>query len=290
MDSVSEILADGPLPHRWLHEYVGEGSFSEPPPVVSAERRFLELLPTIDSLSAAACRRRGLSPMEAEDFAADVRARFVESDYAPLRQFRGESSVTTYLAVVIASWMRDYIVARDGRWRPSAAALRAGPVAVHLERLVSKGGRARDEAIAEVLAGGDQPYSEAELRALLRTLPHRDPMRPRPDSPDRIDGVAGAPSMRADSKVEQEERDTDVGRARAALERAIDTLGANDRLLVSMRFLDGLSVADIARTLRVEQKPLYRRLERSLALLRRTLESSGLTQEVVRDLVSGGDS
>jgi RNA polymerase sigma factor for flagellar operon FliA len=256
---------------------------------VSAESRFLELLPTIDSLTSALCRRRGLAVADAEDFAADVRARFVESDYAPIRQFRGESSVTTYLAVVISSWMRDYIVARDGRWRPSAAAMRAGPVAVHLERLVSRDGRTRDQAVAEVLAASDQPYSERELRAMLGALPHREAMRPRRDDGVHEDDVPTAPAMLADALVDSGERDLERARAARALESAVRMLDAEDRVLVAMRFLEGHSVADIARTLRLEQKPLYRRLERSLTRLRRHLESAGITGDTVRDLVSGAE-
>jgi len=257
---------------------------------VSDESKFLELLPTIDSLTSALCRRRGLSSVDAEEFVAEVRARFVESDYAPIRQFRGESLVTTYLAVVISSWLRDYVVARDGRWRPSAAALRAGPVAVHLERLVHRDGRTRDEAIAVVLTGDGQPYSERELRTLLRSLPHRETMRPRRVDSVNAEDVPTAVSALADASVNAAERDEKVALARQALVRAIAALDSEDGVIVSMRYLEGQSVADIARTLGLEQKPLYRRLERSLTALRRSLESAGIDQDAVRDLVGGAET
>ncbi len=256
---------------------------------MSDEAKFLELLPTIDSLTAAICRRRGLDRTEAEEFAADVRARFVESDYAPIRQFRRESSVATYLAVVISSWLRDYIVARDGRWRPSATALRAGPVAIHLERLMQRLGRTREEAIAEVFAAGDQPYSERELRDIALSLPTREPLRPRRVF-ETDHELAASPSMLADALVTSGERDLEIARARRELNAALDSLATEDRLLVSMRFLEGHSVADIARTLTIEQKPLYRRLERSVSALRRHLESAGITTDSVRDLVGGAES
>lgn len=257
---------------------------------MSDESTFLELLPTIDSLTSALCRRRGLGSIDAEEFASEVRARFVESGYAPIRQFRGESSVTTYLAVVISSWLRDYVVARDGRWRPSAAALRAGPVAVHLERLVYRDGRTRDQAIAEVLAGDGVPHSERELHNLLRSLPHREAMRPRRVDNVNAEDVQATPSSLADTLVNATERDAEVARAREALVMAIETLDVEDSVLVSMRYLEGHSVADIARTLGLEQKPLYRRLERSLAALRRSLESAGIDQDSVRDLVGGAET
>ena len=51
-----------------------------------------------------------------------------------------------------------------------------------------------------------------------------------------------------------------------------------DRVIVRMRFWEGESVADIARALGLPQKPLYRRLERTLAALRRSLEAAGVSQ------------
>ncbi len=253
---------------------------------MSAEARFLELLPTIDRLSAALCRRRGLDGADAEDFAASVRARFVESEYAAIRQVRGDASITTYLAVVIASWLKDHLVARDGRWRPSAAALRLGPVAVQLERLVTRGRRSADEAVTELLAGDDQPYTERELRAMLRELPAREPLRPEQVSTEAASELPDVLTRGADARVVHGEHDLAVARARSVLEAALQTLDAEDRLLVSMRFLDGRTIAEIARVLGVEQKPLYRRVERALRTLREQLTASGLTREAVRDLVS----
>ena len=79
-----------------------------------------------------------------------MRLRFIENDYAAIRKFRGESSLGTYLTVVVAMLVRDYRVQRWGRWRPSAAARRLGDVAVRLETLVRRNGQAVHEA-AETL-------------------------------------------------------------------------------------------------------------------------------------------
>ena len=49
-----------------------------------------------------------------------------------------------------------------------------------------------------------------------------------------------------------------------------------DRLLLRLRFWQGLSVADIAALLKLEAKPLYRRYERLMRELREALEAQGL--------------
>jgi RNA polymerase sigma factor (sigma-70 family) len=251
------------------------------------EEQFLEHLPAIDRIAGLLARRRGLTGADQEDFVAHVRARFVESGYLPFARYRGESSMATYLSVVIASWVQDYVIARDGRWRPSAAASRAGPVAVLLERLMHKSGCTRQEAVTRVLAGGDQPYSESELQRLAASLPTRTPLRPTMVADTAAESVAAA-SVDADGPLTAEEHEVALGHAQRILDDAMRSLAAEDRLMVGMRFLDGHSVADIARAMRVDQKPLYRRLERTLASLRRTLESAGLNRDGVQDLISGG--
>jgi RNA polymerase sigma factor (sigma-70 family) len=258
-------------------------------PPDSAKDLFLLHLATIERISMALCRRRGITGADAEDFTADVRARFVELDYEPLKRYRGEASLPTYLTVIVASWLKDHIVARDGRWRPTAAAVRLGPVAVQLERLMSKGGASADEAVAAVFTGNDQPYSEHELRALVGQLPRRDPLRPRTVTTEDALFVAAAPGTHAAHLIDAQQHDLDEKRANKALLTAMAELGPEDRLLVSMRFMYGHSVADIARTLRLDQKPLYRRLEQNLSRLRGSLVQLGLTGRDIQALVDGSE-
>jgi RNA polymerase sigma factor for flagellar operon FliA len=71
------------------------------------------------------------------------------------------------------------------------------------------------------------------------------------------------------------------------LHSLVASLPAEDALIMRMRFWSEMSVADIARTLRVEQKPLYRRLDGIQAKLRAALESRGVDRtraiEILQD-------
>ena len=51
-----------------------------------------------------------------------------------------------------------------------------------------------------------------------------------------------------------------------------------------MHLMDGLTLAHVARTLSLEQKPLYRRVERLRTRLRTLLEREGLREEDVGDM------
>src|SRR3954467_14400544 len=84
----------------------------------------------IESVIRFVCRRRGLRADDAEEFAAALRPRLVQSDYEILRKYEGRASIQTYLTVVIQRLALDYQAARWGRWRPSAMARAAGPAAV----------------------------------------------------------------------------------------------------------------------------------------------------------------
>ena len=64
---------------------------------------------------------------------------------------------------------------------------------------------------------------------------------------------------------------------RAALERAIATLDTRDRLMLRLRFEDGLSIPEVARILRLPSAAHgYRRLESLLTTLRSQLTASGI--------------
>jgi RNA polymerase sigma factor for flagellar operon FliA len=62
------------------------------------------------------------------------------------------------------------------------------------------------------------------------------------------------------------------------LSQALSRLEAADRLIVRMRYWQDMSIADIARALGLPQKPLYRRIERALAAVRRHLERAGVSR------------
>jgi len=231
---------------------------------------------------AAVCRRHAMAQADAEDFMSWATLRLLEHDYAILRQFRGESALTTYLVVVIATLHREYRVRCWGRWRPSAAARRAGRDAVRLEALVYRDGHTLGEAVLILRTTGETALTERGLVTLFASLPRRTRGRTSEIPAEIVD--TPATSTAEDLVLDEQAR----GERRAledALERALATLPTEDRVIVRMRFWDGMTLADIARALRVPQKPLYRRLDRALATLRSALERTGLSQQQARSLL-----
>ena len=247
------------------------------------EALFVEQLPTIRRLAAVVARRHGLAADDIEEWTSWLTLRLVENGYAALAKYRGESSLTTYLAVVVAMAFRDYRVQRWGRWRPSAAALRAGALAVRLERLVRRDEMTLAEAGELLRTRGETTLADRELARVLARLPQRDPLRPVEVGGAPLDLIAATAGP--DAAVEQAESDEEAARTARASAEALSTLPPEDQVIVRLRFYEGLSVADVARALGVEQKPLYRRLERTLAQLRSQLERRGIGRAEARTVL-----
>jgi RNA polymerase sigma factor for flagellar operon FliA len=246
------------------------------------EALLVEHLPYIEKMAGRLCRRDGLDPDETDDFISWARERLIENDYAALRKWREESALTTYLTVVLSMLYRDHRVARWGRWRPSAEARRQGVEAVALERLVHRDHFTVAEAVRRLRESGETTMSERELFVVFGRLPSGP--RGRPMSAGDMPLAHAASLDQADHELLTQEADAERVRVNQVLMQVVEGLPPEDGVIVRMRFLEGMSVAEIARTLLVEQKPLYRRLERVLARLRGELEAAGISRESLTEL------
>lgn len=242
--------------------------------IVNSPDVYLANRELIEDAIAAVCRRRRLVPDEAEEFAADARLHLIKNDYAVLRAFAGRSSFRTYVIAVLSHLFLDWRNARWGKWRPSAEAKRLGPVAVRLETLTARDRLSFEEACETLRSHYGVTNSRAELDAMAIRFPQRSRRTFMSD-----DGLETLPSQdgAADAGLAQASAVSTASRAREALGASMAELPVQDRLILQMRYTDGHRIQDIARVLDLEPKPLYRRLERTLAELRRGLEARGVT-------------
>jgi RNA polymerase sigma factor (sigma-70 family) len=252
---------------------------------VNDEALFLQNLPIIDAAIGQVCRRHHLTAAEAEDFASDVRLHIIERNYEPLRKFQGRSTLRTYLVVVIQHLFLDYRNRVWGRWRPTVEAKRQGPIAILVERLIVRDGRALDEVI-ETLRTHYGVEMDERLQTLCIRLAKRAPARQFVGELEA--GAVESAGPLPDANVLRREHDFRAKRVQTALDRVKQALLAEERLILKMHFEDGVSVADIARVLDVNQKKLYRRLEKLLARLREGLEAEGISRAETEALFSDG--
>lgn len=247
---------------------------------------FMQNLPLIERIIAFVARRQKMHPDERDDFAQNVRLKLIENDYAILARFEGRSSLATFLTVVIQRMCLDQRIQQWGKWRPSAEARRLGRTAIDLEMLTHRDGMSFDEAVA-TLRQRDDSISRADLEGLRQKLPERA-RRPRTDSDNDevFDTLAAADS--ADSLTSERDRSARAKRISKAISAVLTGADPEDVVLMRMRFVDGLKVSTIASTLGLEQKRLYKRIDRMLLTLRTALTSEGFGSGEVGDILDEG--
>ena len=253
--------------------------------VVKDEKLFLANLPIIDAVIGQVCRRQRLTAAEADDFASEVHLHFIERNYEPLRRFEGRSSLRTFLTVVIQRLCLDYRNRTWGRWRPSIEAKRLGSIAILIERLIVRDGRSLAEVV-ETLRTNHSVEMDAALEALCLKLAKRAPARQFVTEVEAANVPSGA--LLQEDNVLRGEQEFFAKRVQAALDRVRQTLPPEDGLILKMRFEDAVPVVNIARALHLNQKRLYRRLDKLFATLRKGLEAEGISREEVSALFADG--
>ena len=248
------------------------------------EQLLIERLPMIKRQLGTVARQRHLSPDDADEFVAIALMRLVADDYSILRKFRGRCSLRAYLSVVFQRMCLDFRVAQWGKWRHSMASRRHGDVALLLERLTVRDGLTFEEACSVITINHGLTPERDTLARLHASFCNRT--RPRLVSENEL---AERPCMNASADgglVEAMKRDV----LREAVERlgtALATLTPHEQLVLKLRFADGLRVAEIAQLLQMNQKGLYRHIERLLARLRRRIETPAIRgPEVLQTLGS----
>lgn len=261
---------------------LGICGYNRPPTVPPGEQVFHAQLDLINQVIAFVCRRNNLNQADAEDFGSHARLALMKGGYAVLNKFEGRSSLKTFLSITIERIFLDYRNAAWGKWRPSAEAAKRGFAAVLLEQLVSRDGYTLDEAFEIITTNHRVNLARPELEVLYAALPVREKRRFEGD--DTLTSVPANES--ADDMTLARDRLEAARRIGAALQDLFVKLPAQDRLILRARFEDGRTVADVAAMIGVDQKPLYRRLERLFRDLRAGLEGCGISSSDVHEFLS----
>lgn len=232
-----------------------------------------ENLDLIDRTARRVCRRAGVVGADADDFVSVVCVALIENDYAILRSWEGRSSLATFLAVIVQRMFADERVRAVGRWRASAEAKRRGGVGVLIESLIRRRGRSIDEALPIVRAV-EPGITREQVAEIAAALPQREP-RPR-----AVELDADATAVAAPEGADMRALAADVRRLAEKTQRTVlqtlDTFTVEERMIIRLHFGQGNSLADVARMLRMPQRPLYRQLEALLKRLRRELLAAGI--------------
>lgn len=232
-------------------------------------------LAVLDEVLRRVSRASRLTIQDEEDFTQSVHVKLLERNYDIFRQFSGRCSLRTYLTVIVKRQLLDWRISLYGKWRPSATAARLGEFAVRLEQLIHRDGFGIAEAVS-IVAGRDGAPSGGELHQLAIQLPNRIRRSHVPE-----EGLHEIHVTPFEDPIDASYRDRLDRRARRALALAIRGLAEQDRRLVCLRYRHGRSIQSIARSLQLEPKALYRRYERVLRELRRSVTATLASEPII---------
>lgn len=230
-----------------------------------------EDLTLLQQVVRSVARAHRLRRADAEDFSQSVQLRLLQTNYEMFRRFSARSSLRTYLSVVVTRLLLDWRNSTYGKWRASAAAVRLGPSAIALERLVCRDGYTVDEAI-ECLGVRSRDVNEDALRRLAGRIALRG--RPRMVSDDVLRRV---PALTFEDPIDAASRRRAIREVRAALALALRQLPAQERHLLYLRYRRRYSVKRLALAFHSDPKHLYRHFDRTLRTLRKAMVARGVT-------------
>src|SRR5213075_2810807 len=160
---------------------------------------------------------------------------------------------------------------------------RAGEGAVLLESLVVRDHKSIDEALPRVQKI-DPAMTRESAEALLKRLPVRG-VRARLVAFDERVPEQEVDSETVEERVLAHDRDTAAATASTVVRDALSQLSADDRVLLRLRFGNGMRVSAIARAWQCEQQILYRRIETIVRRLRRQLTDAGIDAITAAQLI-----
>lgn len=239
-------------------------------------------VPLIDRIVLQVGRKNGLDTNACEEFRGVVYERLIENDYRILRQHRGAEVATSYLILVIRNLYSDFYRSQKGRWRPSAAAKRAGEVGVILDELLNKKKLSFEEAYQTIRSqylnqGGTPPDREsiAEIAGQLKARP-----RPSVTTPGHeiLEAVAVETATPADAFHK-----TELGGIRQQISRiirdAMTDMSSELLLVFRMVFEDDHSISSVARVIGKKRAWVDNQIKQELQRIRQRLNHAGIADE-----------
>lgn len=260
---------------------------SSPPDTVLSDQEFLlHSLELVHKLVRCLCHRQGISPDEREELEGEVRVKLMENDYRVLRQCDDPARLPSYLGLVVISTWHDRLRKLKGRAkRPSSRARVLGPAAIELEKHLGRG-----ETVDVAYERLKHDFPELGCKDFEDLAEKVKPRPGRRMEGDETLAVLASPEPGGDQRLERREGQARKRRALALMAKHLAELPEEDRRLLVRACAGGVKVSRIARSLGLEQKPLYRRIDKRLSDLRHKLEEAGICWKDLRDVLGIDDS
>jgi hypothetical protein len=235
---------------------------------VTFEQLLDQQRPHIERVVQGLARKNYLSSAEIEEFRGAVERALERNDYELLRAFEGRSTWETYLNTVVTRQFFLFQAAMWGQWRPTATAIRLGAAAMLIEELVIRDRFTLNDAIDWMRSTHRVDLPRHRLLQMAGQL-----------------GISSTPADRVPAR-----HGAPDAQLRDALRDALALLSPDDRLILELRFRDGHVLTRIAALMRIEARPLQRRIEMAKNVIRESLLAQGIDAADIDTLLRGVDA
>ena len=157
-----------------------------------------------------------------------------------------------------------------------------------LERLLRRDRRTVEEAIP-LVRSIDPLLTRSDVETLARKIPERHE-RPRAIDVEDVSETAFVATNGADARALGNERNRLSNETSGIIRATLGRMTEEDRAILRFHYGASMTLADIARVLRLPQRPLYRRVERLHGILRIALQSAGIDESTIGDLIGASDN
>ena len=210
-----------------------------------------------------------------------------EDDYRRLREFKGNSSITTYLTAIISRLVVDIVRSRTGRNRAKERAERFGELGLRTYELVIQRGHSIAEVVDILQTNHGIAATEAQLQSMLDEMQGRKPRHQSDaesetawsDSGELVSIQRSTPEQKVSEK-EQERRRREI------LKQVLDSMSGEEKLIIRLRFpldeeKDPLEPVAIAKMLGITPQEVERRTRRILTSCRELLLKQGISLDAL---------
>ena len=224
--------------------------------------------PHIERVVRDLARKNYLSAAEIEEYRGAVERALERNDYELLRAFEGRSTWETYLSTVVTRQFYLFQATMWGKWRPTQTAIRLGAPAMLLEELVVRDRFAVNDAIEWMRNTHRVDLPRHRLLQLAAQL-----------------GISSGRGVRGSEPAAAPNAELCDG-----LRDALALVSADDRLILELRFRDGLPLTRIAALMRLEARSLQRRIELAKNVIRESLLVQGINASDLETLLRREDA
>lgn len=231
---------------------------------------------------------------EALELSTNVLDTLQKDNYRVLKEFKGNSRLTTYITAIISRQAVDSIRKKLGRDREKDRAKEMGETGTLVYQRIIKDGYPIPDVLHELQENHGFTGTLDELETMVRKIKGKNPGPHLPGASQPLNGSSAVKNGTAINDDEYVVPDTksdpqvilmETQRKRKIHEviRTIITgLNGEERLLLRMRFPTGedekpKSVEQVSKVLGITQKAVYKRIDRLLKKCRNTLDREGVT-------------